>query len=50
MWKIIYDNGVGPDDEGFWKKWTVTDGNRFFDCDSKEDAEWLCNYLNTKAT
>ena len=46
MWKIEYDNDTGPGDEGFWQWWDVTDGNRSFRCNCKDDAEWLCNLLN----
>jgi hypothetical protein len=40
-WTITYDNDVGPDDDGFWEWWNVTDGARSFKCDSKADAEFL---------
>ena len=45
-WKIEYDNDVGPNDEGFWEWWMVTNGVRGFKCGDKEDAEWLCSVLN----
>ncbi len=44
-WKIEYDNDVGPDDDGFWQWWTVTDGQRSFKCDTEEDAKWLLEKL-----
>jgi hypothetical protein len=45
-WKIEYDNDTGPGDEGFWEWWTVTDGERHFQCDDQSDAEWLKGQLN----
>lgn len=45
-WKIEYDNDTGPDDEGFWEWWTVTDGEKSFKCDVEADAKWLLNLLN----
>jgi hypothetical protein len=49
MWTIEYDNDVGPNDEGYWW-WNVADGNRTFEAKKKEDAEWLCDLLNTHAS
>lgn len=46
MWKIEYDNGTGPNDEGFWEWWTVTDGESSFQSRNEEDATWLCEILN----
>ena len=40
-YSITYENDVGPNDEGFWEWWTVSDGNRSFKCESEEDAKWL---------
>ena len=45
-WKIEYSNDVGPNDEGFWEWWEVSDGDRVFKSNSKEKAEWLCALLN----
>ncbi len=45
MWKIEYDNDVGPNDEGFWEWWTVSNGERTFKTDSEEDAQWLSDLL-----
>lgn len=45
-WQIIYNNDSGPDDDGFWEWWDVTDGNRSFRCDSEEDAKWLVENLS----
>jgi hypothetical protein len=45
-WRVVYSNDVGPDDDGFWEWWEVTDGKRTFKSDSEEDAEWLCAVLN----
>lgn len=44
-WHIDYGNDTGPDDDGFWEWWEVTNGERTFKCDYKEDAEWLLNAL-----
>lgn len=50
LWTVVYDNDTGPMDEGFWQWWTVTDGNRYFRSESgREDAEWLCDLLNSRA-
>ena len=46
-WTVEYDNDVGPNDEGFWECWNVTDGNRVFKADDEGDARWLCDMLNT---
>lgn len=45
-WQIIYNNDTGPDDDGFWVWWDVTDGNRSFRCDSENDAKWLLENLS----
>lgn len=45
-WTIEYDNDTGPNDEGFWEWWTVTDGKRRFDCDDQYAAIWLATRLN----
>lgn len=44
-WTITYENDTGPDDDGFWEWWTVSNGTTSFECDSKADAEWLRNIL-----
>lgn len=46
-WTVEYNNDVGPDDEGFWEWWTVSNGSMVFKCDSEADAEWLCVCLNS---
>ena len=43
---IEYDNDTGPDDEGFWEWWTVTDGERAYKCDVEADAKYLALRLN----
>lgn len=48
-WKIEYENETGSMDEGFWEYWNVTDGDRCFQCFSEEDAQFLCDLLNTHA-
>ena len=44
-WIIEYDNDVGPNDEGFWEWWTVTNGNQSIRCHTKENADWLLSKL-----
>ena len=41
VWRIEYDNDTGSDDGGFYEWWNVTDGNRSFRCETKDNAEWL---------
>lgn len=48
-WKVNYENDVGPYDEGFWEWWTVSNDEKSFKCDSKDDADWLCTTLNLLA-
>ena len=48
-WKIEYGNDVGSTYDGFWEWWEVSDGNRSFECSSEEDAQFLCDLLNTHA-
>jgi len=46
-WRIDYDN-----DKGFSEWWTVTDNKnneKYCVCNTKEDAEWLCDILNRAA-
>ena len=50
MWTIDYDNDTGPDDDGYWEWWTVTNGSRSFKCDSREDAEWLLTAILASET
>lgn len=45
-WKVEYSNDVGPNDEGFWEWWEVTNGQVTFKADAEKDAEWLCAVLN----
>ncbi|MDY6862938.1 MAG: hypothetical protein SV062_08115 [Thermodesulfobacteriota bacterium] len=52
-WHVDYDNAVGRNDEGFWKWWTVTDrqnNEKYFKCNTEDDANWLCDILNKVAT
>ena len=44
---IEYGNDTGPTDDFFIEWWDVSNGNRSFRCNSKSDAEWLCNLLNS---
>jgi len=45
-WSFRYTNDVGPEDDGFWEWYEITDGKTIFKTDEQEDAEWLCNKLN----
>lgn len=49
-WTIEYDNDTGPGDDSFSQWWTVTDGERRFDCRDAGDATWLCETLNAVPT
>lgn len=44
-WCVEYHNDTGPNDEGFWEWWEVTDGKRVFKASSEEDAMWLVEAL-----
>ena len=44
-WRIEYHNDTGPDDDGFWEWWEVTDGEKTFKSDSEEDAKWLLDLI-----
>ena len=46
MWTIKYSNDVGPNDEGFWEWWEISDGERMFQANTEAEAHWLCNRLN----
>lgn len=46
MWTVEEDSGTGPNDEGYFKWWTVSDGQRSLDCHNAEDATWFANVLN----
>jgi len=43
---ITYGNDTGTDDDFFCEWWTVSNGVRYFKCDTEEDAEWLRATLN----
>lgn len=45
-WKIEYDNDTGPNDEGFWEWWTVSNHEYSFKCSSEEEAEFLKRQLS----
>lgn len=45
-WAVEYDNDVGPNDEGFWEWWEVTDCKTTYKTDDKAAAERLCALLN----
>ena len=44
---VVYDNDVDWNDECYRQWRIVSDGIKNFECESREDAEWLCNILNT---
>jgi hypothetical protein len=46
MWKIEYNNDVGPEDETFWEWWEITNGEIVFETLKEKDAQWLCKILN----
>lgn len=44
-WRVEYDN----DDDGCNEKyWAVTDGDKFFEAGSENEAIWLCGVLNAQ--
>jgi hypothetical protein len=45
-WVIEYDNDTGPGDEYFVEWFNVTNGEKSFRCNSKEDAEFLLASLS----
>lgn len=45
--EINYNNDVGPNDDGFWEWWEVSNGETSFSCRTEEDAIWLINVFNT---
>jgi len=45
-WRIEYNNDVGPNDEGYWDWWEVTDGAVTFKTDREDDAKRLRDMLN----
>ena len=46
MWTIKYSNDVGSNDEGFWERWEISEGERMFKAISEAEANWLCEVLN----
>lgn len=44
-WKVAHID-LGPNVDGFWQWWEVTNGERSYKSTSEEDAEWLCAVLN----
>lgn len=44
-WVIEYNNDTGPNDDGFWAWWEVTDGEVVFKTDKRKDAVWLLNLV-----
>lgn len=47
-WHVEYQNETGPDDEGFWEWWEVTDGQRVYRAGEENDATILCDLLNQR--
>lgn len=45
-WTIEYMNDVDGHDENFREWWIVSNGQRTFSSESREDALWLCGMLN----
>jgi hypothetical protein len=45
-WTVEYDNDTGPNDEGYWEWWDVSDGTTTFKAFTDESAKWLCVLLN----
>jgi len=45
-WVIEYDNDTGPGDEYFVEWFNVTNGEKSFRCNTKEDAEFLLASLS----
>lgn len=50
MWEVEYDNDTGSDDDSFWEWWSVTNGEKSFDCKNEKDAKWLRDHLNLTTT
>lgn len=48
VWKVVYNNDTGPEDDSFWEWYEVSDGNRTFKADLLEDALWLSDTLSKK--
>jgi len=46
-WVIEYDNDTGPGDEYFVEWFNVTNGEKSFRCNTKEDAEFLLASLSS---
>lgn len=46
MWKVEYNKDTNTHDKYYWEWWIVTNGERSFECDNEDDAEWLCKRLN----
>jgi len=48
--RVEYDNDTGPNDEGFFEYWSVTNDELSFRVDSsQQDADWLAGVLNAQA-
>ena len=49
--RVEYNNDTGPNDEGFFEYWLVTNDELSFRVDSsQQDADWLAGVLNTQQT
>lgn len=49
-YEVEYDNDTGPDDEGFYEFWKISNGESTFTAYSEGDANWLCELLNKNET
>lgn len=48
-WIVEYDNDTGPDDDSFWQWWNVTDGTTSYRASTEDEANSLCQTLNSQA-
>lgn len=42
-WKITYDNDTGPNDEGYWEWWNVSNDELglSYKCNTEKEAKYL---------
>lgn len=48
MWTVEYNNDVGPDDDGFWEWWEVTDGKFIYKANKEFEARELADAMNNR--
>lgn len=46
VWTVTYNNDTGPNDEGYFEWWDISDGNVTFQANDQHSAQWLCDQLN----